>query len=66
MLQTKWTAMGLRAAQPRGPLASRMVKAVVQQRDRHRALQQADDDAPYGDPQIEQAPSSTMTSPDKS
>lgn len=31
-----------------GPFAGRMAKAVVQRRDRQRALQQADDDDTYG------------------
>lgn len=40
-----------------GPLAGRMVKtAVVQQRDRHHALKQTDDDDPYGDPQSSRLP----------
>lgn len=56
MLQIKWTAMAPRAAQPGGLFAGRMVKAVVRQRDRHRALQQPDDDDPYGDPQSSRLP----------
>lgn len=45
------TAMGLRALTPRGLFGAKWRKAAVLQRDRHGALQQPDDDDPYGDPQ---------------
>lgn len=56
MLQIKWTAMGLPASTTQGPYTGRMVKAVVKQKDRHHALQQADDDDPYGDLQSSRLP----------
>lgn len=50
-----------------GPFASRMVETVVlQQLDRQHALQQTDDDDPYGDPQSSQLPDQQETNPEKS
>lgn len=39
---------GSASSTAQGPFAGRMAKAVVQRRDRQRALQQADDDDTYG------------------
>ena len=48
--------MGLRASTTQGPYTGRMAKAVVQQKDKLQALQQDDDDDPYGDPQSSELP----------